>query len=113
MFFANPSTVTINHRVIDRNGDYQITDSYQLPGCAVSAVGRSGGQTSESESSERDTVRASTILFAPSGSDIRVNDTVTLEDGTVWHVYGLPTDFTSPFTGWAPGMQVHLRFYEG
>lgn len=114
MFFPHPISVTINHRTIDRNGDYTVTDSYRLDGCAISFVGRaSGGRGNEQESFERDTVRSSTVLFAPSGSDIRINDTVTLDDGTTWHVWGLPTTFSSPFTGWQPGMQAPLRLYEG
>jgi hypothetical protein len=111
MFFANPITVTVNHRVIDRNGDYAITDSYQLGGCAISKTSRS--REAENETFERDTVRASTVLFAPVGSDIRVNDTVVLDDGTVWHVWGLPTEFSSPFTGWQPGLQAPLRYFQG
>ena len=114
MSFAHSMTVTVNHREIDRNGDYQVTSSFQLDGCIISFAGRAGaGRTGEQESFERDTVRASTVLFAPSGSDIRTNDTVTLPDTTTWHVWGLPTDFSSPFTGWAPGMVVPLRLYEG
>lgn len=112
MFFAHPQTVRVNHRQIDRNGDYTVTDSYDLPGCAISLASKT--RAYETETPDRDTVRAQTILFAPSGSDIRINDTITLlVDGTTWHVWGLPTGFQSPFTGWAPGMQVPLRLYEG
>jgi hypothetical protein len=114
MYFPFGMTVTVNHRQIDRNGDYQVTDSYQLSGCAISFAGRAGsGHTNERESFERDTVRASTVLFAPVGADIRINDTITINDGTTWHVNGLPTAFSSPFTGWQPGMVVPLRLYEG
>jgi hypothetical protein len=114
VYFAHSITVTINHRAIDRNGDYQVTSSFQLGGCAISyasrtSAARGGGQ----ESFERDTIRASTILFAPSDSDIRLDDTVTFPDGTTWHVWGLPTNFSSPFTGWQPGMTVPLRLLEG
>jgi hypothetical protein len=115
MFFAHPQTVRVNHRVIDRNGDYTITDSYDLPGCAISFTGKAGAsRTGETGGSEQDTVRASTVLFTPGKPDIRINDTITLlDDGTTWHVWGLPTAFQSPFTGWAPGMQVPLRYYSG
>lgn len=114
MFFAHPMTVTVNHRAIDRNGDYTVTSSYRQPNCAISFSGRAGaGRTGEQESFERDTLRAATILFAPADSDIRINDTIDMDDGTTWHVWGLPTTFSSPFTGWQPGMQVPLRLYEG
>lgn len=111
MLFSNPITVTVNHRVIDRNGDYTVTDSYTLPGCAISLASKT--RAYEKETFERDTLMGVTILFAPAGSDIRSSDTITLVDGTVWHVWGLPTDFSSPFTGWQPGMQIPLRHFEG
>jgi hypothetical protein len=111
MFFAHSITVTVTHREIDRNGDYTATSSYRLPGCAISNASKT--RAYETETYEQDIVRASTILFAPSGSDIRVADVITTDDGLVWHVWGLPTDFNSPFTGWQPGMQVPLRSYQG
>lgn len=112
MFFAHPQTVRVNHRTIDRNGDYTVTDSYDLPGCAISLASKT--RAYETETPDRDITRGSTILFAPGKPDIRINDTVTLlDDNTTWHVWGLPTAFQSPFTGWAPGMQVPLRYYSG
>ncbi len=111
MFFAHSITVTVSHREVDRNGDYTVTGSYRLPGCAISLASKT--RAYETETFEQDTVRALTILFAPGGSDIRSSDTITLEDGTVWHVWGLPTNFSSPFTGWQPGMQVPLRHFSG
>lgn len=111
MFFPNPITVVVNHRIIDRNGDWSTVGSFALTGCAISAASKT--RAYETETFERDTLRGITILFAPSGSDIRVDDTVVFPDGTVWHVWGLPTDFSSPFTGWAPGMQVQLRYFAG
>jgi hypothetical protein len=111
LLFPYSITVTVSHREVDRNGDYTVTDSYQLPGCVISLGHRSMAQ--ENETFEQDTVRAATILYAPTGSDIRITDTVTLDDGTVWHVWGLPTNFSSPFTGWQPGMKVPLRYFSG
>lgn len=111
MFFPHPISVTVNHRAIDRNGDYTITSSYRLNGCAISLTRKA--QNSELETFERDSVQALTTLFAPSGSDIRINDTIVLDDGTTWHVWGLPTEFQSPFTGWQPGMQAPLRHFQG
>lgn len=112
MFFPNPITVTVNHREIDRNGDWSITSSYQLPGCAISLQSKTRSAYA-TETFEQDTMRGQTILFAPSGSDIRIDDTIVLPDGTVWHVWGIPTQFSSPFTGWQPGMQVPLRLFTG
>lgn len=103
--------MTVHHRVMNRDGDWKVTGSYRLPGCAISVASKT--RAYETDAPERDTVRAVTILFAPSGSDIRVDDTVTLDDESMWHVWGLPTDYASPFTGWAPGMQVQLRHFQG
>lgn len=111
MFFSHGITVTVNHRAVNSDGDYTVTGSYVLAGCAISNASKT--RAYETETVFEDTVRALTILFAPSGSDIRTSDTIALNDGTTWHVWGLPTDFSSPFTGWAPGMQVPLRFYSG
>jgi hypothetical protein len=111
VFFPHAISVTVNHRAIDRNGDYIVTSSYRLDGCAISLASKT--RAYETETPDRDIVRGSTILFAPTGSDIRINDTIVLDDGTIWHVWGLPTEFQSPFTGWQPGMQVPLRHFAG
>lgn len=111
MLFPNSITVTINHRVVDRNGDWTVTSSYTLAGCAISLASKT--RAYETETFEQDTVRGVSLLFVPAGSDVRSNDTVTLPDATVWHVWGLPTDFSSPFTGWKPGMQVPIRYFAG
>lgn len=114
MFFPHPISVTVNHRAIDRNGDYATTSSYRLDGCAISFSGKAGvSRTGEIGGFEHDTVKASTVLFAPSGSDIRIDDIIVLDDNTAWHVWGLPTEFQSPFTGWQPGMQAPLRHFAG
>jgi len=112
VFFLHSITVTVNHRAADRNGDYTIVSSYRLSGCAISLASKTRS-TFELETYEHDIVVSRTILFAPSGSDIRNSDTITLDDGTVWRVWGLPTEFQSPFTGWLPGMQVPLRYFSG
>jgi hypothetical protein len=112
MHFPYSITVTVSHRAVNRDGDYTVTDSYRLPGCVISLMTKARSST-EQQTDERDTVTATTTLFAPVGSDIRDSDTITLDDGTVWHVWGIATSFSSPFTGWQPGMQVMLRLYRG
>lgn len=111
MFFSHPITVTVNKRAIDRNGDWSITRSFQLSGCAISQASKT--RAYETSTFEQDTVMGITILFAPSGSDIEGTDTIVTDDGTIWHVWGFPTDFQSPFTAWKPGMQVPLRHFSG
>jgi hypothetical protein len=114
MQFAFPMTVTIHHQAVNDTGDYVITDSYELPGCAVSiSVGRTARRSFEFESFERDLTQADLVLYTPPAPDIRGSDLVTLPDGTTWNVWGIAADYASPFTGWHPGTQVRLRRYSG
>jgi hypothetical protein len=119
MFFPHPQTVTINKRQIDRNGDWTTTVSYRLAGCAISQASKT--RAYETQTYEQDTVMGITILFAPTATEqlnqtgyvIGETDTVVTDDGNTWHVWGLPTNFQSPFTNWQPGMQVPLRHFSG
>lgn len=112
MFFAHGMTVTISHRIMTPDGDYQVTDSYRLAGCALSLTSKVRG-VYQTQTFEEDRVRILSFLFAPTGSDVRRSDTITLDDGTLWHVWGDPTGFVSAFTGWQPGMQIPLRHFSG
>lgn len=40
--------------------------------------------------------------------DIDADDTLVI-DGEVWQVDGLPAEYVSPFTGWAPGIEVQVK----
>jgi hypothetical protein len=111
MFFPHPITVTVNKRQIDRNGDWTVTESFELPGCAISQASKT--RAYETQTPDQDTVMGVTILFAPTGSNIEETDTITDNNGTTWHVWGMPTNFQSPFTAWQPGMQVPLRHFSG
>lgn len=114
MQFAFALTVTVHHREVSETGDYSVTDSYTLSGCAVSiSVGRTSRRSFEYDTFESDIIRGDCILYAPPASDIRSSDTVTLPDGTDWSVWGYAADYASPFTNWAPGMQVRLRRFTG
>jgi hypothetical protein len=114
MHFGNPISVTVHHRDVNATGDYTVTDSHQIDGCAISiSVGRTARQSFEEETFESDQLRADVVLYAPPGSDIRSSDTVTVPDGTEWSVWGLAVDYQSPFTAWRPGMQVRLRRHTG
>lgn len=111
MFFNQAITVTVAHRSRNTDGDYTVTDSYELAGCAVSV--RSRARAYATENAFEEYTRGDLTLFAPTGSDIRSDDTVTLPNGDLFHVWGYATDFSSPFTGWQPGMQVPLRSTRG
>ncbi len=114
MQFPFAVTVTIHHRAVNETGDYTVTDSYQLAGCAISiSVGRTSRRSFEFETSDSDLIRGDCVLYTPPGSDVRSSDTVTLPDATVWSVWGYAADYASPFTGWRPGMQIRLRRFTG
>lgn len=109
MHFPYSFTVTVTHFTENGDGDWIFASSEVISGCAVSPNKRSF----ETSTYLEDTVRADLTLFAPSGSNISSTDRVTLPDETVWDVWGYGADYASPFTGWAPGMQVPLRRYQG
>lgn len=114
MQFPFGVTVTVHHREVDENGDYVVTTSEEIPGCAISiSVGRTSRRSFEYESFDRDLIRGDCVLYAPPGADIRSTDTVTLPDATVWGVWGYAAEYASPFTSWRPGMQVRLRRFTG
>lgn len=114
MQFPYPLTVTVHHQEVNDTGDYVITQSYELPGCAISlSVGRTSRRSFEYETQDADFIRADIVLYAPPASDIRSSDRVTVPDGTEWAVWGLPVDYASPLTDWRAGMQVRLRRHTG
>jgi len=47
-------------------------------------------------------------IYAPIGSDILFTDLLQVR-GQVYMVEGDPADWVSPFTGWAPGMEIALK----
>jgi hypothetical protein len=51
-------------------------------------------------------------VYAPAGTDILHTDHVEV-DGVAYLVEGIPAEWVSPFTGWAPGVEVALRRAEG
>lgn len=46
-------------------------------------------------------------IYGPT-RDLDSDDRLVI-DGTEWQVDGLPGEWTSPFTGWAPGMEVPVK----
>jgi hypothetical protein len=70
------------------------------------------GASSEQGTTGRDSAVADLIVSMPSGTDIRRTDQVRAR-GVLWDVAGDPFDWLNPFTGWAPGIEVHLNRGEG
>ena len=47
-------------------------------------------------------------IYAPAGSDILSTDLLTVR-GNPYQVEGEPAEWISPFTGWAPGIEVAVK----
>jgi hypothetical protein len=46
------------------------------------------------------------VIYGPA-VDLDADDTLVI-DGETWQVDGLPGEWQSPFTGWAPGIEVNV-----
>lgn len=65
-----------------------------------------------------DSVTTGQGVLAPYGSDIKAADFVWLDGDDLtarapWKVTGEPGPYRSPFTGWTPGIEIHLDRYDG
>lgn len=109
---ANGTTVTVYRTTTttDRYGN-------EVPGpWAVSSVIDGCGMAPRSSSDVTDAGRQGVIvgftLYAPHDADIGPHDRVEV-DGDMFEVEGDIGRWASPFTGWAPGLEVALRKVEG
>jgi len=91
----------------DRHGDPLLAATHTVEGCAWAP--RSSAEQHDTGNS----VIVGRTLYAPAGADISPVDTVTFPDGSRWQVEGDVGDWTSPFTGWAAGIEVALRRVSG
>ncbi len=94
----------VHRRTKNRFGDYTDTSTHTISGCAISP--KSTGENVKAN--RRDTVYVAMEVHAPFGSDVRPTDTVEMADGTMWEVEGDTTSYSSPFTGWSPGMRFEI-----
>jgi len=92
-------TITVQRATFDRFNDATYTDHHDIAGCI----------DYPQDSTEVDSaVTDRRVVLVPHASDILPTDRVKL--GTlVYQVQALPKDWTDPFTGWQPGMQVVLE----
>lgn len=109
MTFAFGQTVTIVRGgavTFPTMGDLPSTTSTDVDNCA----------TWPAQSNElifgQDTVTWNLELVVPAGTDLLATDQVVIS-GVTYDVVGQPMDWRSPFTGWAPGRQVHLQTSTG
>lgn len=85
------------------------SDAYELDieGCAFNP-----GTSSEPLEAGRNAVITRPEVYAPAGSDVLADDRLIVRDVT-YEVVGVPAAYTSPFTGWTPGMVVALKAVDG
>lgn len=108
MRFPFGVTVTvIRQGTVDRYGDRQPGAEVEVAGCAVFP------RTSTESLDGRDTVVIGLTLLPPASADIKATDKVRLPDGATYQVVGEPGPWSSPLTGWAPGLQVALERVTG
>lgn len=61
----------------------------------------------------RDQVTSDYVCLMPPGTDIRDTDRMVLPDGQTYQVTGVPAIYSTPFSGWDPGIEVRLSRWEG
>lgn len=81
-----------------------------VAGCAVAP--RSSSRADELTGAGRTGVIVGLTLYAPSDAEIGPHDRVEV-DGDTFEVDGEVGRWSSPFTGWTPGVEVALRRVEG
>lgn len=91
----------------DKYGDETPGTEHAIDGCAV--YPRTSGESTD----QRDTVVIGLTLLAPYGVDLKATDKVRLPDGTTYQVDGEPGPWSSPLTGWQPGVQAALERVTG
>lgn len=87
--------------------DWTTPDELDIDGCGVAL-----GGTSEPTQDARNSVDSDFDVFMPTGSDVTSRDRLVIR-GLVCEVAGHPFLWTSPYTGWAPGMIVRAKIREG
>jgi hypothetical protein len=60
----------------------------------------------------QDTVTSQPIVYLEATADVRAIDAVVIA-GITYEVDGVPNVWTSPWTGWSPGIEVRLRTVSG
>lgn len=68
--------------------------------------------STESDDRGRAGVIVGWAAYFPAGARVSEDSTVEI-GGQMYEVEGLPAEWSSPFTGWTPGVQVDLRRAEG
>lgn len=109
MLFPHGRVVTlIRGGTVDQYGNpTEGTDRIDIPGCAVAP--RTSTDTTDRG---RSGVVVGLSVYLPAGADVQPGDGFEI-DGVAWQIEGVPGEWTSPFTGWAAGIEVALSRGEG
>ncbi len=107
MDFAYGETVTVVPGSIgsDNSGD-PVPDTrleHAIAGCSIAPR-----YSTEPTVRGRQGVIVGLTVYAPAGSDILSTDSLRVR-GEDYVVDGHPAEWRSPFSGWAPGMEVAVR----
>lgn len=106
-------SVTVLLETEDRHGDDTLTvdttigDDGVLADCAWAPA-----TSSETEDGRSQVIRGRT-LYPPPDSGITPHHRIRFPDNSVWRVVGDVGEWRSPFTGRAPGDEVHLERVTG
>lgn len=87
------------------NDDWDDPERIEFPGFIASSTSTETGDAAREE-----TVSTAVLTCAP-GTDVRKGDRIepVPADGRLWRVTGFPSQDASPFTGWAPTIEVDLE----
>ena len=107
MAFAKGETVTVlpGPTTFDAYGDpvASLRTGGDITGCAVAPR-----YSTEPTTRGRQGVIVGMSIYAPAGSDILSTDLLTVR-GDTYMVEGEPAEWVSPYTGWAPGLEVAIK----
>lgn len=108
MRFAFGKTITIlrdSPGGLDEGNDpvASTTTSTDIAGCGIAPR-----YSSESIEKGRNGVIIGFTIFAPYGSDIFFTDRIKI-DGVVYLIDGDPANWSNPFTGSTPGMEIAVK----
>jgi len=109
-FQHGESVTVLRPGTLDRYGDPvpgNPSTTHTIEGCAFAP------RSSTELHAQVNTVIVGLTMYAPSGADIKATDTIQRSDGTRWNVEGQPGVWSSPFTGWQPGIVAALERVTG
>lgn len=102
---AYPTTVTLVRRTKGAP-DSLGNDTWTEGASPAKAIYSPGGSSEQIQG--RDTVVTTATVYLEPSADVRYIDAVIVA-GQRFEIDGEPITWTSPFTAWTPGVEVHLR----